>query len=124
MLCVALSLVFAGAAAANVLDGIQHAGESTGRHGHLVFSDISYGDHHADHGGFADESGQNGDADAAPAHHHHHGDGPLGFLSSVDAASGTTPIASAQLAPPRDGPARGTSPAGLERPPRRAENPV
>lgn len=121
MLCVALSLVFAGAAAANALDGLQHAGEAAGRHGHLVFSDISYGDHHGD---LVDAEGSQGEPDAGPAHHHHHGDGPLGFLPSPDAWRGETPRAAARLALPRESVASGTHPGGPERPPRRAENPV
>jgi len=90
-LCVALTVVFAQAAAATVVNGVQHNVAGAEGHGHLAFSAIALDDHH--HGGrdgrsadLANEGAS--DRDVGPGHHHH-SDSPtanLAYASEVTAA--------------------------------------
>ena len=72
MFCIALSLLYATATAASVLDRVQHQSQPTQHHQHGGFSDLSFDDHH-----------QDGDSDASHdpgSGHHHHADGPQGII--------------------------------------------
>jgi len=73
MFCIALSLVYATASAASVLDRVQHQSQPAQHHQHGAFSDLSFDDHHQD--GDAETSHDPGSG------HHHHADGPQGILS-------------------------------------------
>ncbi|MFZ3005272.1 MAG: hypothetical protein WA047_03795, partial [Phenylobacterium sp.] len=72
MCCIALSLVYASASAASVLDRVQHQSQPAQHHQHGAFSDLSFDDHHQD--GDAETSHDPGSG------HHHHADGPQGIL--------------------------------------------
>ncbi|MDO8802096.1 hypothetical protein [Phenylobacterium sp.] len=72
MCCIALSLVYASASAASVLDRLQHQSQPAQHHEHGAFSDLSFDDHHQD--GDAERIHDLGDG------HHHHADGPQGIL--------------------------------------------
>ena len=77
VLCIALTLVFSGAAAASIINAVQHMNGDPGVHEHVLFSNISLDDddHHSDI-----HSGDTG------GHHHHHGDISTGMTAF--AASG------------------------------------
>lgn len=120
MLCVALSLVFAGASAASVLDRYQHNGHVAHEHGLrlALTADPDHHDHHADHGReIPDDKADAGDHQPG-ATHHHHSDAPTGVIATVAAAAVT--LAVATDLPPLEATNRGgIRPGGLERPPRR-----
>ncbi|MBR7620007.1 hypothetical protein JKL49_11470 [Phenylobacterium sp. 20VBR1] len=72
MFCIALSLLYATASAASVLDQVQHQSQPAQHHQHGAFSDLSFDDHH-----------QDGDSEAShdpDSGHHHHADGPQGII--------------------------------------------
>ena len=71
-LCVALTLVFVGAAAASTINAVQHMNGDPGVHDHVLFSNISLDDddNHSDL-----HSGDSG------SHHHHHGDISTGMAA-------------------------------------------
>jgi hypothetical protein len=123
ILCVALSLVFAGAGASHIVDRAQHAAEIPGHHDHLAFSDVAYDDHRAGHSSAVNLDVQNADHDAGPAHHHH-GDSHSGCLPATDDCHGGTRLAAVQLAAELESLASGTRPSGLERPPKRIDRPA
>lgn len=120
LLCVGLSLVFAGASAASVLDRYQHDSHVSHDHGvHLTLTaDTDHHDHHADH----DQEIPDGKADAGDhqpgATHHHHSDAPTGVIATVEAAPVTLAVVT-DLSPPEAINRGGIRPGGLERPPRR-----
>ncbi len=72
MFCIALSLLYATASAASVLDRVQHQSQLAQHHEHGGFSDLSFDDHHQD--GESDASHDRGSG------HHHHTDGPQGII--------------------------------------------
>jgi len=123
MLCVALSVVFAGATAASVIDRTQHSTRSAHEHGlHLAFT-VADDDHRAAHNDYGDHH----DADGAPGDPqlgvgHHHADAPAGTLS-VDVEAGAA-LMLAELTLRTEGAAsvRGVRPGGLERPPKDSAN--
>lgn len=121
VLCMALSLVFASAAATRVVDTVQHSGPAV-PHQHLAFSDISFdvhhGDHHVDGGGEQDRD-QNGGAA-----HHHHGEGPSGYVAAIEISHHLPRRALAATAPEPPGMVPSAPPGGLERPPKRISDPV
>lgn len=92
LLCVALALVFTGAGAASVINGVQHMTGAPHSHEHVLFSNISLDDrdHHSDQ-----HSGH-------PGGHHHHGDIATGMPLSVPTGIATA-IATGDRNPlPRD----------------------
>jgi hypothetical protein len=123
MLCVALSVVFAGASAASVIDGVQHAAHLPHQHGlHLAFS-VSDTDHHADH----HDDGDHHDDDGAPGDHqpgagHHHADAPVGTLSADVETGAAVVLAELTLRTEGVASAKGVRPGGLERPPKLPAN--
>lgn len=70
--CIALSLLYATASAASVLDRVQHQSQPAQHHEHGGFSDLSFDDHHQD-----GDTETNHDPGSG---HHHHADGPQGIL--------------------------------------------
>jgi hypothetical protein len=78
MLCVALMFVFAQAAVASSVGGVQHL--FAGEHHHMMFSDITLDYGHHDDGDHHDQDRHHDHhPDVAPdghavGHHHHHGD--------------------------------------------------
>lgn len=122
MLCVALSVVFASASAASVIDVAQHSTKVTHGHGlHLGFT-LAEDDHHAQH---HDDGVPQDDDDAAehqPGAGHHHADGPVGAINT--GAEIVTAPAVAELTLQTEGAAsaKGVRPGGLERPPKRYAN--
>ena len=123
-LCVALSVVFAGASAASVIDGVQHSAHVPHQHGlHLAFS-VADTDHHADH---HHDDGDHHDGDGAPGDHqpgagHHHADAPVGTLSAVVETGAAVVLAELTLHIEGAASARGVRPGGLERPPKESAN--
>lgn len=119
-LCVALSLVFAGASAASVLDRVQHHSHLAHEHGvHLALTaDSDHHDHHADHSQEAPDD-KAGAGDHQPgATHHHHSDAPTGVIATATPEPVTLVVAT-KLPSLEATNHRGTRPGGLERPPRR-----
>lgn len=88
MLCIALTLVFAGASLSGVLDDLQHAPGAPAEHEHLLFSPISLEPHHAEH--HAPQPDQDSPADHLAGHHHHGDNGP-GLV--VPGSAGTAVLA-------------------------------
>lgn len=117
--CVALSFLFAGVSAAAVVDGAQHAAQSTHEHGLYVGlaadSDHDPVDHH--------QEGDDEDRDAAPSDGqpgpgHQHSDAPAGALSSFVDAGPAQHGAGLTLLSHGAPSAEGVRPGGLKRPPR------
>jgi hypothetical protein len=121
VLCIAMSLVFASAAAASVVDAVQHSGPDR-PHQHVAFSDISFNVHHGNH--HADASGEQDRDQSGGAAHHHHGEGPSGYVAAVEASDHVPQRAVAATAPEPPGLAPSAPPGGLERPPKRTHAPV
>lgn len=125
MLCVALSFVFAGASAASVVDGVQHAARGAHHHGlHLSFSmadDDRHddGDHHHDDG---DHQDQGGSGDHQTGAGHHHADAPV-TAPTVGIETGAIIVRAEPVRvianPSR---AKGVRPGGLDRPPKTFAN--
>lgn len=113
MLCVALSLVFAGASAASAVDQVEHQGEAASHHGHLAFSDIHF---EADHHDVEDADAASDDAGSGPQHHHH-GDGLVG-QPAVSATLASPAPSAVLLLVQRDDLAASLGTQGLERPPK------
>jgi hypothetical protein len=125
VLCAALSVVFAGASTASVVDKIQHQAQAAHYHEHVVFSGVAVGDHHQD-GDPAANIGdaaevQDGDplADHQPGNgHHHHTDGSTGILAVVDLLHAPPPPGARLMGGSDDLiPTRGSP--GPDRPPKR-----
>lgn len=81
MLCIALSLVFAGMSMSSAMDRIQHAPGTPIEHEHMLFGDLSVElDHADDH---REPQSDNSDDDRAgqlAGGHHHHADGGSGMI--------------------------------------------
>lgn len=126
-LCVALSVVFAGASASSLIDKLQHQGPSAHAHAHIVFS-VALEDHHADgdldhHGDHADDVASVQAPDVAPDHlpgagHHHHTDSPAGFVATGAPLAALTAQSSERLAARSDHLIRSPGSPGPERPPK------
>lgn len=115
MLCVALAVVFAGASAASVLDGAQHAAKAPHEHGpHLTLSQPEP-DHGADH--HHDDDRSPADQHTGPGHHH--ADAPTGALSLPTETPLVLARAEIALSPLATEGSGGVRPGGLERPPKR-----
>ena len=109
MFCIALSLVYATASAASVLDRVQHQSQPAQHHQHGAFSDLSFDDHH-----------QDGDAEASHdpgSGHHHHADGPQGILGE-DEGRGVSASSSERRAILSDQLIASPGSPGPERPPK------
>jgi hypothetical protein len=119
MLCIALSLVFASAAAAGVVDAVQHSGPA-GPHQHLAFSDVSFNVHHGDH--HADGDGEQDSDQTGGAAHHHHGEGSSAYVAAVETSWRLPRRVSAETASEPPGLAPSAPPGGLERPPKRTSD--
>ncbi len=78
MLCIVLTLVFAGASLSGVVDDIQHAPGAFAEHDHLPFSAIALEQHHAEH--YSPQPDRDVAGDHLPGHHHHHGDNSAGLI--------------------------------------------
>jgi hypothetical protein len=111
MLSIALSLVFAGATAATVVNQAEHQGEAAAHDGHLAFSDIHFDSHHhEDEAASADDAGSG-------TQHHHHGDGLVG-QPAVSATLASPAPSAVLLLVHRDDLAASLGTQGLERPPK------
>ena len=116
MLCVALSVVFAGASAASVVDDVQHSTRTVHQHGLHLGSSLADDNHHHDGGDQQNEDG-------APADHptgagHHHADGPVGALDPGVETAAAPAVAGLALRTRGADSAEGIRPGGLERPPK------
>jgi hypothetical protein len=123
MLCVALSVVFAGTSAASVVDHVQHSTKVTHEHGlHLGFT-LADDDHHADQHDDADHHDEDGAAaDHQPGAGHHHADGPVGAINAGAEIGAAPAVAELTLQTQGAARAKGVRPGGLERPPKRNAN--
>jgi ABC-type nickel/cobalt efflux system permease component RcnA len=119
MLCIAIALVFAGASAASIVDGVQHAAKAP--HSHQVSLTTLADDHHhapADHSHQQDADDETRDLQTGPGHHH--SEPPAVALTDFDAPSHAT-MTSTEVVPALNASTvDGLSPGGLERPPRSA----
>ncbi|MFC3098392.1 hypothetical protein [Alteraurantiacibacter palmitatis] len=86
MLCIALTLIFAGTSLSGVIDTIQHAPGASTEHQHVLFSDLTVERDHADDH-HAPQPGDNDPADHLPGSHHHHGDSGSGMLIATPAGA-------------------------------------
>ena len=121
MFCVALSLVFATASAASVLDRLEHQRGEAHHHQRLSFSDLSFDDHHqagehADHGMEQGEDGAS-QTENGPGHHHH-GEGPSAAPASGALMAVHAPPAAGRLAGASDAARLTRALPGPERPPK------
>ncbi len=120
--CVALSLVYATASAAGVVNQLQHQGQPDLHHQHSAFSDLSF-DNHPQDGDHDDHSqppadGADTSQDRDTGQHHHHADGPQGLLGSVAAYGALDGRPGARPAAGSDKLITGPGPSGPERPPK------
>lgn len=115
-LCVALSLVFAGASAASVVDQAQHAVASPHDHAAQFSLTLADHDHHADVQDDSDRSDAPDSPQTGPGHHH--ADAPVGAPGLMADAVVVTSIGQASLASLCAAGANGIRPGGLERPPK------
>ena len=81
MLCIALSVVFAGVSLSGALDAVQHAPGASIEHKHLVFSDFSIEQDHVDDHHLPASDDEGGTSDHL-AGHHHHGDSGSGMAAA------------------------------------------
>jgi hypothetical protein len=122
MLCIALSVVFTGASAADVIDKIQHQEPSAHHHEHMAFSDVALDDHHqdgghGDDGGLVDVQDDSATTDNHPGAGHHHADGPSGVLVANDFLGAGPPLRT-RLRAGSDDRVRSPGSPGPERPPK------
>jgi hypothetical protein len=124
MLCIGLTLVFASASMASVIDRMQHQSDASGDHNHLLFSKIvsEPSDHqHEPHKPDLD------DKEDAPDHqpgtgHHHHGDSGASLAAfGMQGQAGAFPTSSSLSPVPDDRLADVLIP-GPERPPKTIAN--
>lgn len=121
MFCIAVALLFAGASAASVIDGAQHAAKAPHEH-HFSLTAMAddhhdsaddHGDHHADH----EPDDQSGDLQTGPGHHHH-SEPPAGpptlIATRLPVALGDALVRAERAAAAVEG----VIPGGLRRPPR------
>lgn len=119
-LCLALTLLFAAASAANAVNRLQHLTNGSAEHHHLPLADISVdedGDHHPDMG--------DPDNDMSRDHqpgtgHHHHGDNGSSLAIFGDARPLTFAPGSVLHPVRADRSMLGLAVRGPERPPRPA----
>ncbi len=115
MLCIALTLIFAGASLSDLMDDLQHVPGAAIEHEHFPFSAIALDPHHAEH--HAPQPDKDGLADHLAGHHHHGDHGP-GLV--VQGSGGNMVFALGDdrhgIAPDRQTPA--SMGRGLERPPK------
>jgi hypothetical protein len=89
MLCMALTLVFAGVTLTSGFDHLQHAPGAVIAHQHLLFGNLSIDQdhiddhHHMDDHDEDDGDGDQGTPDHLPGSHHHHGDNAPSLLAST-----------------------------------------
>ncbi|MBB5684949.1 hypothetical protein [Sphingobium boeckii] len=126
MLCIALTLAFAGTSFSSTMDRIQHAPGASPVHEHLIFSDISLADahdvereedHHSPDAGHEDQN-EPESSDRLAGGHHHHGDTGSGLivLASADMAAISLLGDAPSLSPDRPPPSFRIS--GHDRPPK------
>lgn len=116
MLCIGIALLFAGASAASVVDGVQHAAKAPHEH---HFSLTSVSDDHHDHG--QDSHHQQGDDDAGDHQTgpgHHHSGPPAVALTGLEAPTYLAPVAMQVASANSASKVEGLQPGGLDRPPR------
>ena len=124
MLCIGLTLVFASASMASVIDRMQHQSDASGDHNHLPFSKIvsEISDHqHEPHTSALDDKGD------APDHqpetgHHHHGDSGSGMLAPLSRGSPGIFLRASTGRPAADNRMSGFLTHGPERPPKTIAN--
>ena len=116
VLCMALTLVYAVAATAQIANQIEHSAQQVASHDHMVFSDagsFAFDDHH-----LADDQGD-GQADGSvPAGHHHHSDVGPGLMLPTAEAMVQAAFFEARRAPPKARGIVGVAVPGPERPPK------
>jgi len=120
MLCIGLTLSFAGVGMASAVDRIQHQAHAADDHSHIAFSKITIetSDHqHDPHPKILD------DQDKAPDHqpgkgHHHHGDSGSSLLAHLPQGSSSIFAQSASWCPTTDDGMLGLLIHGPERPPK------
>jgi hypothetical protein len=117
MLCIAIALVFAGASAASVVDGAQHAAKAPHSH-HVSLTAVADDHHHepASHSHQPDADDETGDLQTGPGHHH--SEPPAFALAALDSLIQVTMTSSEAVSAPNPSTVDGLSPGGLERPPR------
>ena len=109
MFCIGLSLLYATASAASVLDRVQHQNQPAQHHPHGAFSDLSFDVHH-----------QDGDSEASHDRgggHHHHAE-PQGILGETQGC-GVSASSTERLAILSDQLLTSPGSPGPERPPKR-----
>jgi hypothetical protein len=120
MLCVGIALVFAGASAASVVDGVQHVAKTP--HEHRLSLTATGDTHHQeqdDDGHHPQDDAAAGDLHTGPGHHHH-SEPPAAPLAALDAAIYLTTAAMHVRTDAAGSKVQGVRPGGLERPPRSA----
>jgi hypothetical protein len=117
MLCIALALIFAGFSVSSAIDGIQHAPGAPTEHEHLILSDLSMEQDHADDH-HAPASDEDSPADHLPGGHHHHGDSGSGTILPAPAGAMMLVLANdpRDIEPEHQAP--GLKVRGPERPPK------
>jgi hypothetical protein len=126
VLCIALTLVFAGASLSRMVDQIQHAPGASAVHEHLIFSDISLDDAHdleldhdqGQHEADNDGSDEPDSSDQIAGGHHHHGDSGSGLIVLASTDAGEIAMVGDALNAVPDRPAIGFEIQGPERPPK------
>lgn len=121
-LCVALSLVFAGASAASVSSRLQHDLQlEHARDSHDGLLALATTDDHHDGGDERSVDPDRQDSGTDPGDNpgnHCHADGPAGFLAAAPANAPGMSARNLRLSGGSDAPLRGWPPKGPERPPR------
>ncbi len=121
MLCVALTLTFASASMANIVDRMQHQSSVAGDHEHLPFSKVVFetcDQHHTHHSAHAHDCGDAPDHKPGTGHHHHHVDSGSGLLANVPQGPPWAFSDSSAWRPAVDGRMPGFLIHGPERPPK------
>lgn len=127
-LCLGLSLVFAGATSASVVDRAQHGAQIEHAHAFEISLSTAGVNHDVGHQTPLDHENDSDDAGGAigqqPGSGHHHADAPAGVLGNVIAAEVPTTRGATVLPLGNSRSVWGINPGGPERPPKPSVQPV
>lgn len=120
MLCVALTLTFASASMASIVDRIQHQSSVASDHDHSPFSKIVFetSDHHHEPHTTDSDDGRDAPEHQPGTGHHHHADSGSGFLATPSQGSSWVFSRASSWRPAADNRMAGFLTHGPERPPK------